>query len=109
MLFQSILFPQSGQNEKRVKSVLRRRSAYCLSAVSYTHLDVYKRQGHNVVTLALGAELAAVRALDVAVMQSAVSYTHLDVYKRQCQYRCPARSFSQLPRILRVRPRARAA
>lgn len=35
MLFQSILFPQSGQNEKRVKSVLRRRSAYCLSVNTF--------------------------------------------------------------------------
>ena len=37
--------------------------------VSYTHLDVYKRQGHD--TLAYGH------------YRIPVSYTHLDVYKRQ--------------------------
>ncbi|WP_459448289.1 hypothetical protein [Erwinia amylovora] len=38
-------------------------------AVSYTHLDVYKRQGMMASTRG-GSPLA-------------VSYTHLDVYKRQ--------------------------
>ena len=42
-------------------------------AVSYTHLDVYKRQ-------ALGASL---KGGDVSINKEAVSYTHLDVYKRQ--------------------------
>ena len=35
MIFQSILFPQSGQKEKRVKSVLRLRAAYCLSVNTF--------------------------------------------------------------------------
>ena len=53
-----------------------------LEAVSYTHLDVYKRQifcgaaeGHE----QLAAPLAGADGL------MPVSYTHLDVYKRQIQ------------------------
>ena len=46
-----------------------------LDAVSYTHLDVYKRQGKDVICIyvAIGQKRSTV----------AVSYTHLDVYKRQ--------------------------
>ena len=46
-----------------------------LDTVSYTHLDVYKRQDERTAQL-------AVDLLDVH-HYSAVSYTHLDVYKRQ--------------------------
>ena len=51
--------------------------------VSYTHLDVYKRQapalgGRPAEPLA-GAEGAAFGGTE----RRAVSYTHLDVYKRQ--------------------------
>ena len=51
--------------------------------VSYTHLDVYKRQA---------IQIAKIRAVVLYIMQSftqgvdyikSVSYTHLDVYKRQ--------------------------
>ncbi|QCD81938.1 UDP-glucosyl transferase 73C [Vigna unguiculata] len=45
-------------------------------AVSYTHLDVYKRQSLLQTVLAPGEE-------DVGDEDIAVSYTHLDVYKRQ--------------------------
>ena len=48
-------------------------------AVSYTHLDVYKRQG--------GADgIAHFKLIDLRLAidpAGAVSYTHLDVYKRQ--------------------------
>ena len=48
-----------------------------LSAVSYTHLDVYKRQGISplLVFTTLGKASSC--------KENAVSYTHLDVYKRQ--------------------------
>ena len=55
----------------------------CVEAVSYTHLDVYKRQavcrsnGH--FPLYRAGDLRKRTAQD----RSAVSYTHLDVYKRQ--------------------------
>ena len=54
---------------------------YTLS-VSYTHLDVYKRQKYNVpfhfiFKLLLLSETETERYID------SVSYTHLDVYKRQ--------------------------
>ena len=41
------------------------------NAVSYTHLDVYKRQA------------AALKTLHIGLTSGTVSYTHLDVYKRQ--------------------------
>ena len=54
----------------------------CVCAVSYTHLDVYKRQGRS-GTWAFGCSffvpLFCLRPIDTA----SVSYTHLDVYKRQ--------------------------
>ena len=61
------------------------------TTVSYTHLDVYKRQAIGTVVLAqvdrhsqnrlchiLGGQIRAIGELDAPV-----SYTHLDVYKRQ--------------------------
>ena len=65
----------------------RRRHIETLLPVSYTHLDVYKRQS-----------LLSVEYLDVwqheqhrrivygLLCVHPVSYTHLDVYKRQTQY-----------------------
>ena len=57
-------------------------------AVSYTHLDVYKRQVMNSrVMLYIGEETITFVQADLCgvqfVSQQAVSYTHLDVYKRQ--------------------------
>ena len=53
-----------------------RNAATNLQPVSYTHLDVYKRQGvdGNNATLNNGRFLIELKP---------VSYTHLDVYKRQ--------------------------
>ena len=53
-------------------------------SVSYTHLDVYKRQELTLVRedrvgLAAGESVVLPRAWPV-------SYTHLDVYKRQVKY-----------------------
>ena len=52
-----------------------------LEPVSYTHLDVYKRQD--------GAQMGIMSPRDALKMAidkdlDPVSYTHLDVYKRQC-------------------------
>ena len=66
-----------------------------LKAVSYTHLDVYKRQVSDRPLRAPCAEIKysstsrPSRKLDLIgnsiVRPDAVSYTHLDVYKRQGQ------------------------
>ena len=57
--------------------------AHVVDAVSYTHLDVYKRQllvGVAILRLDdAGAQRKAQRLGHIA----SVSYTHLDVYKRQ--------------------------
>ena len=66
-------------------------SADCFAAaeaVSYTHLDVYKRQDIDHV-LRLGGNTDRQRERVVAAFEKqkttaeTVSYTHLDVYKRQ--------------------------
>ena len=63
-----------------------------LRPVSYTHLDVYKRQGQKndgsgecilVVPLRRMVALGAARLLRHPARPAPVSYTHLDVYKRQ--------------------------
>ena len=68
-------------------------------AVSYTHLDVYKRQGYpllgemNVVMSYHHGGLVSYRRSIFDLLYSsgdeAVSYTHLDVYKRQIPRRAP--------------------
>ena len=55
-----------------------------LVPVSYTHLDVYKRQGQP-HPVAGSTELAVHRCNKADA--APVSYTHLDVYKRQPQHR----------------------
>ena len=54
---------------------------YIIDAVSYTHLDVYKRQP---------SAYLAQRSLKLLISDEGssfpVSYTHLDVYKRQHVY-----------------------
>ena len=57
-------------------------------AVSYTHLDVYKRQVLNrslLAELALksGEKIGHLLHLERLQQITPVSYTHLDVYKRQ--------------------------
>ena len=62
-----------------------------VGSVSYTYLDVYKRQGLNVApgTAATGAHYTDClpdcqsASLSLFACHIAVSYTHLDVYKRQ--------------------------
>ena len=53
-------------------------------AVSYTHLDVYKRQ----IWLTVSRRVYSLRVWRVMTF-SPVSYTHLDVYKRQFHYSVP--------------------
>ena len=55
-----------------------------VDAVSYTHLDVYKRQGGSNTITEVCDELGSAGASHVDTFK-AVSYTHLDVYKRQAQ------------------------
>ena len=57
-------------------------------SVSYTHLDVYKRQEDNmvVVSLAFNIGFDALCKVFNADGIRPVSYTHLDVYKRQVPY-----------------------
>ena len=59
-------------------------------AVSYTHLDVYKRQGPGNRPVAEGERFGHERGGEGRVLElgpGPVSYTHLDVYKRQGLYR----------------------
>ena len=65
----------------------------CAGSVSYTHLDVYKRQNYNLVPILnvyenivlpveLDGDTVDQKFLD-EIVHLPVSYTHLDVYKRQ--------------------------
>ena len=49
------------------------------AAVSYTHLDVYKRQGISFIRVRTSVRVA----FGMVITSMPVSYTHLDVYKRQ--------------------------
>ena len=72
--------------------------AFCVP-VSYTHLDVYKRQEiQGVIIVGQGEETNVAQELEEYVVTrelqrhfadffAAVSYTHLDVYKRQLSAR----------------------
>ena len=51
------------------------------AAVSYTHLDVYKRQAYRDDTQIVDCQCRKFYSENPRV--EAVSYTHLDVYKRQ--------------------------
>ena len=59
------------------------REATKEEAVSYTHLDVYKRQEHLRHLGQHGGTAALAHHVGEAADGGAVSYTHLDVYKRQ--------------------------
>ena len=55
-------------------------------AVSYTHLDVYKRQprrGYSMHNSGSPPPAPIKKAISCSTPSGAVSYTHLDVYKRQ--------------------------
>ena len=60
-----------------------------VAPVSYTHLDVYKRQIYSMAVFTGELDKVSIDMLDVEVpgvgMVNAVSYTHLDVYKRQVE------------------------
>ena len=57
---------------------------YRLATVSYTHLDVYKRQvSMSPPTPSPIRQAMKFRPLRSATASTSVSYTHLDVYKRQ--------------------------
>ena len=53
------------------------------SPVSYTHLDVYKRQVIANPTLAVNHDSSETGHIIFIGTLGPVSYTHLDVYKRQ--------------------------
>ena len=71
----------------------RRFDFHDIGPVSYTHLDVYKRQEfpHLLNHLAVNKRLHALRGQRTGSFAAliAVSYTHLDVYKRQISTRYP--------------------
>ena len=55
-----------------------------IAPVSYTHLDVYKRQGSRRYSFPIRQTM--IRTLGFSwkgAVYTPVSYTHLDVYKRQ--------------------------
>ena len=57
-----------------------------MKSVSYTHLDVYKRQQLiTLISAPLMTRLFSVNDIGIYtyIITIAVSYTHLDVYKRQ--------------------------
>ena len=63
-------------------------SAIVLKPVSYTHLDVYKRQVYGkwirpLLELSREEIEQWLKDCDIRYCVDAVSYTHLDVYKRQ--------------------------
>ena len=70
-----------------------------ITAVSYTHLDVYKRQRSLTVNVEVGKRKASFPVCFIVLAREVarrcaffqcglhpVSYTHLDVYKRQLPY-----------------------
>ena len=71
-----------GSGERRASRIFPARPSAAGAPVSYTHLDVYKRQG----SISANRKLSRVWRENVALLGDAsgtVSYTHLDVYKRQ--------------------------
>ena len=55
-----------------------------IQSVSYTHLDVYKRQGNSIsLFVEEHVPIASHITTFLIEIRTAVSYTHLDVYKRQ--------------------------
>ena len=78
-------FAHAAGNGSDIRRLLRNR----LKAVSYTHLDVYKRQARGEFHVFIVYRILYVDGGNAVtghldrVEPQAVSYTHLDVYKRQ--------------------------
>ena len=65
-----------------------------LQTVSYTHLDVYKRQPYTKNGLKKGTYFVSVKnSIKFTGVDTPVSYTHLDVYKRQVMRHIPIFTF----------------
>ena len=81
------LLAQSRQMQEQLRNLSRQVLHAQEEAVSYTHLDVYKRQmqRRNQSEIIQHRRAQFTREL----MHDAVSYTHLDVYKRQKWMCCP--------------------
>ena len=84
-------------NRAKTTGIISKNVALDLAPVSYTHLDVYKRQvvprKHNFRPLPGAGVLFFYRRKNMREeLQAlkAVSYTHLDVYKRQ-EHKSPSR------------------
>ena len=77
-----------------VFKIPRLYSSFSLASVSYTHLDVYKRQKFTLLSncgrryISLMKVLLPYKFKLLSNYARAVSYTHLDVYKRQAPA-CP--------------------
>ena len=81
--------------DKAIQNLCKGRTvivvAHRLSAVSYTHLDVYKRQtSGNIgkISSVLSTDMVFIEEVSMSTIGNMmsympVSYTHLDVYKRQ--------------------------
>ena len=64
-------------------TALENELAQTVATVSYTHLDVYKRQAGVFSMIRQISETAILPIAGVILTFVTVSYTHLDVYKRQ--------------------------
>ena len=81
------IFRVSSEDTQALAALANRAmSLQCLIPVSYTHLDVYKRQAMSVScvtrTIVMPSSLSSLNSAMTSSLVS-VSYTHLDVYKRQ--------------------------
>ena len=89
------ILPIEKDGMQSVSSVVDDMLQEGMKAVSYTHLDVYKRQGEELIRtnnpqsgIIKGGLFMKIRLLSTVICAAmvstmAVSYTHLDVYKRQ--------------------------
>ena len=83
------LFPGGGEGALFLYDVLMVGSiTYVHRPVSYTHLDVYKRQDSHTSSPVYYQE-GTTDSSFLFGNGTAVSYTHLDVYKRQVLYWSP--------------------
>ena len=59
------------------------KTAACSATVSYTHLDVYKRQGQITSTIVKNAMLASADEINAKFEAMPMTFAQVDVYKRQ--------------------------